>query len=71
MFENDYFDYIYGIVITGMKWHFIIYISDDIFFTSVSEYQINLMKSIIKENPKLLQSNIKRVIDIIVRLLKD
>src|ERR1043165_9962707 len=70
-FENDYFDYIYGIVTTGTEWHFIIYTPDGIYFTSGSKYQINLTKSTVKENPKLLCSNVKRVIGIIVGLLKD
>ena len=56
---------------TGTKWHFIIYTPDDIYFTSGSEYQINLTKSAVKENPELLRSNIKRVIGIIVGLLKN
>ncbi len=56
---------------TGTEWHFIIYTLDDIFFTSGSEYQINLTKSAVKENPELLQNNVKRVIGIIVGLLKD
>ncbi len=54
MFENDYFDYIYNIMTTGMEWHFIIYTSDSIYFTNGNEYQINLTKSAIKENPELL-----------------
>ena len=58
---------------TGTEWHFIIYTSDRIYCTSGSEYQINvnLTKSAIKENSELLRSNVKRVIGIIVRLLKD
>ncbi|EXX57191.1 hypothetical protein RirG_209410 [Rhizophagus irregularis DAOM 197198w] len=70
-FGSDYFDYIYGIVTTGTEWHFIIYTPDGIYSTSGSEYQINLTKSAIKENPELLRSNVKRVIGIIVELLKD
>ncbi len=70
-FRNNYFDYIYSIVTTGTEWHFIIYTSDGIYYISDSKYQINLIKSVIKENPKLLQNNMKRVIDIIVGLLKD
>ena len=54
-----------------MKWHFIIYTLDGIYCTSGNEYQINLMKSAIKKNPELLYSNMKRMIGIIVRLLKD
>ena len=54
VFRNDYFDYIYGIVIIGTEWHFIIYTLDGIFSTSGSEYQINLTKSAVKENPELL-----------------
>ena len=64
--DQDYFDYLYGIVTTGVEWHFIIYTPDGIYCTSGSEYQINLTKSAIKENPKLLRSNVKRVIGIIV-----
>ena len=56
---------------TGTEWHFIIYTPDDIYSTSGSEYQINLTKSAVKENPELLRSNVKRVIGIIVGLLKD
>ena len=33
-FENDYFDYIYGIVTMGTEWHFIIYTPDGIYSTS-------------------------------------
>ena len=58
-------------MITSMKWHFIIYTPNGIFSTSGSEYQINLTKSAVKENPELLQNNVKRVIGIIVGLLKD
>jgi hypothetical protein len=47
------------------------YIPDGIYFTSGNEYQINLTKSAIKENPELLRSSIKRIIGIIVGLLKD
>ena len=56
---------------TGTEWHFIIYTPDGIFSTSGSEYQINLTKSAIKENPELLRNNVKRVIGIIVGLLKN
>ena len=56
---------------TGTEWHFIIYTPDGIYSTSGSEYQINLTKSAVKENPELLRSNVKRVIGIIVGLLKD
>ena len=70
-FGNDYYDYLYGIVTTGTEWHFIMYTPDGIYSTSGSEYQINLLKSAVKENLELLQSNVKRVIGIIVGLLKD
>src|SRR6266498_2673200 len=70
-FNEDYFNYLYGIVITGAKWHFIIYIPNGIYCTSNSEYQINLTKFVIKENLELLHNNMKRVIGIIVGLLKD
>jgi len=56
------------IVTTGTVWHFITYTPDSIYCTSGSEYQINVT---IKENPESLQSNVKRVIGIIVGLLKD
>ncbi|PKY56483.1 hypothetical protein RhiirA4_549253 [Rhizophagus irregularis] len=59
-FENDYFDYIYGIVTTGTEWHFIIYTPDGIYSISSSEHQINLTKAAVKENPELLRSNVKK-----------
>ena len=59
-------------MITDTEWHFIIYTPDSIYSMSGSEYQINLTKSAVKENPdELLRSNVKRVIGIIVGLLKD
>ena len=70
-FRNDYFDYIYSIMTTNTEWYFIIYTLDGIYFMSRSEYQINLMKSVIKENPELLRNNVKRVMSIIVKLLKN
>ncbi len=70
-FGNDYFNYIYGIVTTGTEWHFIIYTPDGIFSISGSEHQINLTKFVVKDNSELLQSNVKRIIGIIVGLLKD
>ncbi|PKY32525.1 hypothetical protein RhiirB3_450763 [Rhizophagus irregularis] len=42
-----------------------------IYSTSGSKYQINFTKSSVKENPDLLQNDVKRVIGIIVGLLKD
>ncbi len=53
------------------EWHFIIYTPDGIYCTSDSKYQINLMKSAVKENPELLRNNMKKIIGIIVGLLKD
>ena len=70
-FNEDYFDYLYSIVTTETEWHFIIYTPDGIYCTSGSEYQINLTKSAVKENPELFRNNVKKVIGIIVGLLKD
>ncbi|GES79878.1 hypothetical protein GLOIN_2v1561751 [Rhizophagus clarus] len=70
-FNEDYFNYLYGIVTTGTEWHFIIYTPDGIYSTSGSEYQLNLTKPAVKDNPELLRSNVKRVIGIIVGLFKD
>ncbi|GBC35800.2 hypothetical protein RhiirA1_478044 [Rhizophagus irregularis] len=53
-FNEDYFDYLYGIMTMETEWHFIIYTSDGIYCTSESKYQINLLKSTIKNNPELL-----------------
>ncbi|RGB22813.1 hypothetical protein C1646_775490, partial [Rhizophagus diaphanus] len=69
-FGNDYFDYIYGIVTTGTEWHFIIYIPDGIYSMSGSEYQINLTKSTVKDNPELLRSNVKRIMSSELEVLK-
>ncbi|KAG9307563.1 hypothetical protein G9A89_023128 [Geosiphon pyriformis] len=60
-----------ALLCTGTKWYFIMYTPDGIYSTSGSEYQINLTKSAVKENPELLLSYMKRVIAIIVGLLKD
>ncbi|RIA99174.1 hypothetical protein C1645_811925 [Glomus cerebriforme] len=45
-------------------------ITDGIYYTSGSEYQINLTKSAIKENPELLQNNVKRIMLSELKLLK-
>ncbi|CAG8758614.1 24026_t:CDS:2 [Dentiscutata erythropus] len=70
-FNNDGYDYLYGIVSTGVDWHFIMFTSDGLYCTSKSEYQIDLTKKVIRENQEILRNNIKEIIGIIVGLLKD
>ncbi|RHZ76804.1 hypothetical protein Glove_192g30 [Diversispora epigaea] len=70
IFKDDY-NYLYGIVSTGIDWHFIIFASEGIFCTSNSEYQINLTKITLKKNCDILKKDIKQIISIIVGLLKD
>src|SRR6266487_2630480 len=70
-FGKDDYDYLYGIVSTGIYWHFLVFTTDGLYCTSESEYQINLSKTAIKENLDILRSNVKRIIGIIVGLLKD
>ncbi|CAG8713107.1 9989_t:CDS:2 [Cetraspora pellucida] len=70
-FNGGDYDYLYGIVSTAMNWHFIMFISDGIFYTSNSEYQINFTKKALKGNHKNLRDDIKQIISIIVELLKD
>ncbi|CAG8505507.1 78_t:CDS:2 [Scutellospora calospora] len=70
-FKTEDYDYLYEIVSTGIDWHFIMFISEEIFCTSNSEYQIDLTKKVLKGNQKNLRENIKQVISIVVGLLKD
>ncbi|CAG8566200.1 5665_t:CDS:2, partial [Paraglomus brasilianum] len=63
--------YIYGIISTGVDWHFIMFTSEGIFCTSNSEYQIYLTKKALKGNQENLREDIKQVISIVVGLLKD
>ncbi|RHZ62872.1 hypothetical protein Glove_334g15 [Diversispora epigaea] len=69
-FRNDDYDYLYGIVSTGMatEWHFIMFATDGLYCTSKSEYQINLSKMALKVD---LGSIRKGVLGVIVGLLKD
>ena len=70
-FLINYITLIIRVLFLATEWHFIIYIPDGIYSISGSKYQINFMKSAIKENPELLQNNMKRVIGIIIGLLKN
>ncbi|CAH1768564.1 5492_t:CDS:2 [Entrophospora sp. SA101] len=68
-FESDY-EYIYGIVSTGMDWFFLLYTMDGIYCTSKTEYHISLTKASLKDCTAL-KSNVKRILEVIVGLLED
>ncbi|RHZ75346.1 hypothetical protein Glove_216g98 [Diversispora epigaea] len=70
-FNNNRYNFLYGIVSTSTDWHFIIFVSDGLYCTSKTDYQIDLLKSVVKEGQKSLRDSIKQIIRIIVGLLKD
>ncbi|CAG8516720.1 385_t:CDS:2 [Dentiscutata erythropus] len=72
-FMDDY-NYIYGIVTTATEWYFILYTSNEISCTSKNPLNIRFTESVLKEGleeEKELCKNMKRVMEVIVRLLKD
>lgn len=50
---------------------FIIFLTAGHYCTGENEYQISPSKTAVKENLVILQNNVKRIIGIIVRPLKD
>src|SRR5581483_3375489 len=68
-FDPNY-NYIYGIVSTGTDWYFILHSTKGIYSTSRTEYQISLIKDTLKDDAEL-RKNVKRILKMIVRLLKD
>ncbi|RIA90961.1 hypothetical protein C1645_768563 [Glomus cerebriforme] len=66
-FESDY---LYGIVTTGVDWYFILYTTEGIYCTSKTEYHISLTESVL-DNDTELCTNLKRLMEVIVGLLKD
>ncbi|CAG8672170.1 18837_t:CDS:2 [Dentiscutata erythropus] len=70
-FNDDGYDYLYGIVSTGVDWHFIMFTSDGLYCTSKTEYQIDLTKKVLRDSRENLRDSIKQIIGIIVGLLKD
>ena len=45
--------------------------TDGLYCTSKKEYQINLSKSAVEENPGALKESVKKILGIVVGLLKD
>ena len=68
-FEADY-DYVYGIVSTGTDWYFILHTTDAIYCTSKTEYRISLTEAVLEDDTELRKS-VKRILEVIIRLLKD
>ncbi|CAG8637753.1 3023_t:CDS:2 [Gigaspora rosea] len=71
---KEYFDYIYGIVMTATEWYFILYTTNGISCTSRDPLNIKFSESALKKDSEAdieLQKNVKRVMEVIVGLLKD
>src|SRR5688572_20833212 len=68
-FDLNY-DYVYGIVSTGIDWYFILHSTESIYSMSRTEYQILLTEDALKDDTEL-RKNVKRVLEVIVGLLKD
>ncbi|RIB12245.1 hypothetical protein C2G38_2201142 [Gigaspora rosea] len=71
---REYFDYIYGIVMTATEWYFILYTTNGISCTSRDPLNIKFSESALKKDSEAdieLQKNVKRVMEVIVGLLKD
>ncbi|RHZ90272.1 hypothetical protein Glove_1g47 [Diversispora epigaea] len=51
-FNDDGYNYLYGIVSTGADWHFIMFTSDGLYCTSKTEYQIDLTKKVLRPHEK-------------------
>src|ERR1043165_8153365 len=64
------YEYVYGIVITGMDWYFILHSIEGIYYMSKTEYRISLTEDALKDSTDL-RKNVKRILEVIVGLLKD
>ncbi|CAG8585372.1 8884_t:CDS:2, partial [Ambispora leptoticha] len=73
-FDDDDFDYLYGIVTTGRDWHFLLYSPNQISQGSKLPYTIEFTEDALKEESEehlALRKSVKKVLGVIVALLED
>jgi len=72
--DEDYFDYLYGIVTTARDWHFLLYSPGEISQASEAPFTIEFNKKALDENSEecqALRKGVQKVLSMIVGLLKD
>ncbi|GBB98479.1 hypothetical protein RclHR1_03240004 [Rhizophagus clarus] len=72
--DEDYFDYLYGVVTSARDWHFHLYSPGEILQASKAPFSIEFVEEALVENSeeyKTLRKGVKKVLGIIIGLLED
>ncbi|PKC58780.1 hypothetical protein RhiirA1_427463 [Rhizophagus irregularis] len=72
--DEDYFDYLYGVVTSARDWHFLLYSPGEILQASKAPFSIEFVEEALVENSeeyKTLRKGVKKVLGIIIGLLED
>jgi hypothetical protein len=72
--DEDYFNYLYGIVTSAKDWHFLLYSPGEILQVSKAPFSIEFVEEALVENSeeyKTLRKGVKKVLGIIIGLLED
>ncbi|KAF0425136.1 hypothetical protein F8M41_006389 [Gigaspora margarita] len=72
--DEDYFDYLYGVVTSARDWHFLLYSPGEILQASKAPFSIEFTEEALVENSeedKTLRKGVKKVLSIIIGLLED
>ena len=72
--EEDFFDYLYGIVTTGRDWHFLLYTPGEISKASDTPLTIEFTKKALdkkSEEYRAMCDGVKKVLGVVVGLIKD
>ncbi|RIB17462.1 hypothetical protein C2G38_2037723 [Gigaspora rosea] len=64
------YEYVYGIVSTGVEWIFLLYTTDSIYCTSQKVYRIPLDENSLNDDTEL-RRNVKEILEIIIGILED
>jgi len=73
-FDDEEYDYLFGIVTTATEWHFLLYTPNEISCTSRNPLNIRFVETALEEgseDEKELCKNVKRVMEVIVGLLRE
>ena len=72
--DEEYFDYLYGIVTSARDWHFLLYSPGEILQASKAPFSIEFTEESLVEDSeeyKKLRKDVRKVLGIIIGLLKD
>ena len=72
--DEDYFDYLYGVVTSARDWHFLLYSPGEILQASKAPFSIEFVEEALVEDSeeyKKLRKDVRKVLGLIIGLLED